>query len=149
GSVRPTAIIGTAIVATTVSTVVGIVSVKFLEKLRWFRLPVPPPEAEPASEAPGDEIAATTPETILPPLSPAAKALLIAFGLFFLWLFFTMTFSANRLKPGSIRAVLCERGARGAVVEGVIVSETASNVTLRSSNGVTTTIAKQHPATCS
>src|SRR5439155_1835700 len=40
GSTRPTAIIGTALVSTTVSTLVGIVLVKFLEKLRWFRLSV-------------------------------------------------------------------------------------------------------------
>src|SRR5207248_4792528 len=45
GSVRPTAIIGTAPVATTVSTVAGIVSAKLLEKLPWFRLPRPTRES--------------------------------------------------------------------------------------------------------
>src|SRR5262245_37201095 len=56
GSVRPTAIIGTALVATTISTLVGITSVKALEKLRWFRLENAGGEAEVREEklAPSD-----------------------------------------------------------------------------------------------
>src|SRR5882762_7710699 len=42
GAIRPTAIIGTALVATSVSVTVALISVKFLEKLRWFRLPAVP-----------------------------------------------------------------------------------------------------------
>lgn len=41
GSKNPTAIIGAALVATTVSTFVGIVAVKLLEKLPCYRLPDP------------------------------------------------------------------------------------------------------------
>ncbi len=39
GSVQPTAIIGTALFATTCSTIVGLTSVKFFERLPMFRLP--------------------------------------------------------------------------------------------------------------
>ncbi|MEY2438914.1 MAG: hypothetical protein QOI34_299 [Verrucomicrobiota bacterium] len=41
GSARPTAIVGTALLATLCAATVAIVSVKALEKLPWFRLPEP------------------------------------------------------------------------------------------------------------
>src|SRR5205823_8663815 len=74
--------------------------------------------------------------------------LLILFVAFFVWLFFNTTFASNRLKPGGVRAILCEQGIRGNIVEGTILSETSSNLTLRSANGMTNTIAKQHPKYC-
>ncbi|MCX8492740.1 MAG: nucleoside recognition protein [Chthoniobacterales bacterium] len=52
GSIHPTAIIGTALVATTCSFVTGIVSVKLLQRLPMFALsPMPPVMASVASEA--------------------------------------------------------------------------------------------------
>src|SRR5436190_15550561 len=60
GSVRPTAIIGTALVATVISTIVGITSVKLLEKLRWFRLPAKPARVEAAEQEGAAAIEATT-----------------------------------------------------------------------------------------
>jgi spore maturation protein SpmA len=158
GAIRPTAIIGTALVATSVSVTVALISVKFLEKLRWFRLPAFPSVAgaPPAVDATAAEIqplaAAETegaiPQVEPPPLGTMAKGLLIAFGLFGLWLFYSMTFPADRLRPGEMRAILCERGVRGNVLEGTIISETTSNILLQLKNGNTNTIAKQHPKYC-
>jgi len=52
GSIHPTAIIGTALVASTCSFVTGIVSVKLLQRLPMFSLaPMPPVMASEASEA--------------------------------------------------------------------------------------------------
>jgi spore maturation protein SpmA len=49
GSVQPYAIIGTAIIATTFSTIAGITSVKLLEKLPGYRLPPPTDDEKKAS----------------------------------------------------------------------------------------------------
>jgi spore maturation protein SpmA len=88
GSRQPTAIVGTALLATLCSTAAGILAVKSLENLRWFRLP----EA-PASTA----TAITTPvEPESAPEEPAPKPLFAkgwavpVFGIllgFFAWLF--------------------------------------------------------------
>jgi spore maturation protein SpmA len=147
GSLRPTAIIGTALVATTVSTIVGITSVKLFEKMRWFRLPAAPPVQEPSENVP-TELAARPPEPVTAPLSAVAKGLLILFVVFFVWLFFNMTFSADRLRRGNVRVVVCEQGAKGPIVEGPVVSETASNVVIRTADGSNMTVAKQHPRYC-
>lgn len=56
GSKEPTAIIGTAFLATICSTVAGLVSVKTLEKLPIYRLPAaPPPRANPEPEPSPEE----------------------------------------------------------------------------------------------
>ncbi|MCD6339546.1 MAG: spore maturation protein, partial [Verrucomicrobia bacterium] len=55
GSKAPTAIVGTALAATAVSTAVGIVSVKLLEKTPWFRLSAPRGSRETFSEEPSGE----------------------------------------------------------------------------------------------
>jgi spore maturation protein SpmA len=86
GSLQPTAIIGTALVATFCSTVVGLTTVKSLEKLPFYKLPPVSPDdlkAKVAEEA-------TEPETITaPPPEPLcwpAKLILAAFSVFFLFL---------------------------------------------------------------
>ncbi len=81
GSVQPTAIIGTALVATACSTVVGLVSVKTLERLPFYRLP---PLAIPAPESveQADVEATTAPE----PLAWRSRLLLALFTAFFLFL---------------------------------------------------------------
>lgn len=79
-SLNPSAIIGTALIATTVSTIVGISTVKWLEKLPLFRIPAAPAKEiealEPVSE----------PEPELAPLRWWGMALLFLFlGCFAAW----------------------------------------------------------------
>ena len=61
GSPRPTVIVGTALLATSCSTFVGIISVKLLEKLRAFRLPEVEPQVD-RSAAIGETEVAPAPE---------------------------------------------------------------------------------------
>ncbi|MBE2180598.1 MAG: spore maturation protein [Chthoniobacterales bacterium] len=86
GSVQPTAIIGTALVATLCSTIVGLVSVKTLEKLPFYKLP--PVTAEDDTAKKIETAAEPAPVSVEPPtpLAPWSNLLLIAFGMFFLWL---------------------------------------------------------------
>lgn len=81
GSVQPTAIIGTALVATICSTIVGLVSVKTLEKLPFYRLPS---AGQPAPQATGDD----TPDSPRDPSATGAiswrgNLLLVIFAAFF------------------------------------------------------------------
>ncbi|MFM8718603.1 MAG: nucleoside recognition domain-containing protein, partial [Chthoniobacterales bacterium] len=86
GSVQPTAIIGTALVATTCSTLVGLISVKTLEKLPFYKLPPVTAADESAKRKEMEEqpeaITAPAPE----PLGWRARMLLGIFGVFFLYL---------------------------------------------------------------
>jgi spore maturation protein SpmA len=86
GSVQPTAIIGTALVATTCSTLVGLISVKTLEKLPFYKLPPVTAADESAKRKETEEepeaITAPAPE----PLGWRAQMLLGIFGVFFLYL---------------------------------------------------------------
>jgi spore maturation protein SpmA len=86
GSTRPTAIIGTALVATICSTVVGIFSVKVLEKLPFYRLPAITDEdrknkCEEKEYSPENSTAPNS-----EPLPWVAKIVLAIFGVFFLFL---------------------------------------------------------------
>jgi spore maturation protein SpmA len=81
GAVAPTAIIGTAFLATCCSTAVGITAVKLLERLPMFRL-------APATRAAGDVGVEIPPEPELPPVAPAvpwAPAAYAAFFAVFAW----------------------------------------------------------------
>ena len=86
GSVQPTAIIGTALVATLCSTLAGLTAVKTLEKLPFYQLP----PVSPADEAAKKTEAAASPEpvTAAPPVPLAlwSRLILAAFGVFFLFL---------------------------------------------------------------
>ena len=86
GSIQPTAIIGTALVATLCSTIAGLTSVKMLEKLPFYRLPPVTPRDEEAKNI--EEAAA--PETVTTahagPLALWPRLFLAAFGAFFLFL---------------------------------------------------------------
>ena len=99
GSIQPSAIIGTAIFATTCSTIVGLTSVKLLERWPRFRLPeeaLPSPTTETGEEQ----------EKSPPPLNGAWKlALMIALAAFAL-LFVMMSFF-----PGGF-AVLADASRR-------------------------------------
>ncbi|MFM8459555.1 MAG: nucleoside recognition domain-containing protein, partial [Chthoniobacterales bacterium] len=94
GSVQPTAIIGTALVATLCSTAVGLISVKSLEKLPFYRLP----PVTPADKAEKKKVEEQEPVTVTaPPPDPLAwraRLLLAIFGAFFLFLLWR-TASAN------------------------------------------------------
>ena len=73
GSKNPTVIVGTALLATSCSTVVGITSVKLLEKVRAFRLPEMQPHRD-RSAAIGEQETAPAPGggRLLPPVAGEA-----------------------------------------------------------------------------
>jgi spore maturation protein SpmB len=95
GSRNPSAIVGTALMATTCSTIVGITAVKLLEKLPAFRLPRINAQVD-RSAAVGEAATAPAPAEVLPaeaevPRAPWwASLLLAALGLFFAALFVKM-----------------------------------------------------------
>jgi len=86
GSAQPTAIIGTALIATVISTIVAIVLVKTLEKLPFYRLP-PVTEADRAAKQ-VEEAAAPQPDDgpAPAPLTLLPRVILALFGMFFLYL---------------------------------------------------------------
>ncbi len=87
GSVQPYAIIGTAIIATTFSTIAGITSVKLLEKLPGYRLPplTESEQAEGRGQKPESVANATTTTKEEDPVAPLNWLGLGALGLFFLF----------------------------------------------------------------
>ena len=94
GSTRPTAIVGTALLATLCATTVAITTVKLLEQLPFFRLPTPPASTEES----GSETSAVTdtdqvPNTVAPKASrPWLNLLPLALALFFAVIFARMIF---------------------------------------------------------
>jgi spore maturation protein SpmA len=90
GSTNPTAIIGTAFLATICSTIAGITAVKLLEKLPGYRLP---PVAAPAVDTPrpaASEGSAPAPGAAAEPLAPLnwpRRIVLVMFLAFFAWAF--------------------------------------------------------------
>ena len=86
GSVQPTAIIGTALIATICSTAVGLIAVKSLEKLPFYKLP-PVTAADESAKRKED---ADQPDTLTgpapDPLGWGSRLLLAIFGAFFLYL---------------------------------------------------------------
>jgi spore maturation protein SpmA len=112
GSTRPTAIVGTALLATLCAATVAITSAKILEKLPFFRLRgsgpvagVDDPGRDPAktpagisdpgynTETPADIFVAEELPTIAPPRA-WSRLVLGALGLFFIALFIRMVFPA-------------------------------------------------------
>lgn len=95
GSTNPTAIIGTALLATLCSTAAGITAVKLLEKLPAYRLPPilaskPPSDAASQAESPsgaGSTVAETAPAQPLAPLKWPGRVVLALFMAFFVWAF--------------------------------------------------------------
>ena len=86
GSVQPTSIIGTALVATLCSTIVGLVSVKTLEKLPFYKLPPVTAADETAKRKEEEEQPAAVTAPPPEPLAWRARLLLAVFGTFFLFL---------------------------------------------------------------
>jgi len=103
GSTRPTAIVGTALLATLCAATVAITSAKILEKLPFFRFREAPAEitghpgsSAGASPSPGTPVApgsilAEEPPPIVKPRA-WASAVLLLLGLFFVVLFVRMVF---------------------------------------------------------
>jgi spore maturation protein SpmA len=93
-SLQPYAIIGTSILATTFSTIAGIVSVKLLEKLPSYRLP--PVALSPAASAKetraADTAEALPAESEPGPMHPAGALAMVLFVLFFAALFLVIVF---------------------------------------------------------
>jgi spore maturation protein SpmA len=93
GSTNPTAIIGTAFLATLCSTAAGLTAVKWLEGRRWFAPPRRPIIADnpfsPADQV-EEEKTALSPTTL--PLSIFGRIVLAAFFLCFAWFFLRLVF---------------------------------------------------------
>lgn len=103
GSVQPTAIIGTTLMATAFSTIAGILSVKFYEKLPTFRLPKPEPTH--AQQTVAEEETSVNSEPA--PLRLWGKLVLIGFVLLFAFWFVTELLKPADANSGSlfVRAV--------------------------------------------
>ena len=86
GSVQPYAIIGTAIIATTFSTIAGVTSVKLLEKLPGYRLPPLPVSEKSELRSSKPETDAALPATKDEPQIASMNGYgTVALGLFFLF----------------------------------------------------------------
>jgi spore maturation protein SpmA len=101
GSSRPTAIVGTALLATLCAATVAIISVKFLEKLPWFRVRHQPKVNEGGAATVSQEAQDTAPADekisddsgISPSVrKPVMSALTIALAIFFIVVFAQMVF---------------------------------------------------------
>jgi spore maturation protein SpmA len=92
GSKDPTAIIGTALLATTCAAVAGVTTVKFLEKLPVFRLSAP--TAEPANKPVEEQEAVPQPDAAPLPTWGAAVLALFTLG-------FVAWFALDTFQPGA------------------------------------------------
>ncbi len=94
GSTNPTAIVGTALLATLCAATVAVTSVKLLEKVPWFR--VRPNEreieAEPTMKSETPHVSESTVELAIPRLPGWGKAVLTLLAIFFLALFVRQVF---------------------------------------------------------
>lgn len=81
GSLHPTAIVGTALLATMASSAAGLIAVKSLERLRGYRLP-PTPAPLPDARHDEDDVDVVAP----PPAIRGAGIVLVALLILFLWL---------------------------------------------------------------
>ena len=144
GSVRPSAIIGTAFMATICSTAVGIASVKLLEKLPGFRVTGSRSVVQPEKEAKARD--ADEPEAFVEPpraLGLGGRLILGGFIIFFVALLGLITFSPKLLDsttpgPGEARVTIkkVER------VVGRIQADTSAAITLELAGGEIRTVPK-------
>jgi spore maturation protein SpmA len=119
GSARPTAIVGTALLATLCAATVAITSAKILEKLPFFRLrsePIEtgesPIETLPEAEAPADIFVAGELPVVARPRAWSWLVLSLL-GLFFIALFIRMVFPALFNLPADPNAVTQSAFVRG------------------------------------
>jgi spore maturation protein SpmA len=106
GSQNPTAIVGTALLATLCSTVVGITAVKGLQNLPWFRLPttgsMPEASAAAAVAEPGPARVAPSPPAAN---EPWTGLVMVTFLGFFAWLFVRLATGPTAAGSGFVRAM--------------------------------------------
>jgi len=105
GSKDPTAIVGTALLATICSTIAGVSAVKWLEKLPGFRLaPATASELAEKTGMPADATAEAVIEEPIPaPLRLGGKLALFAFAAFFTGIIAWMIVS-----PGGYHTAICD-----------------------------------------
>ncbi|HKS36893.1 MAG TPA: nucleoside recognition domain-containing protein [Verrucomicrobiae bacterium] len=120
GSTNPSAIIGTAFLATICSTAAGIVAVKALEKLRVFRLPSPgdesstPQPTRAAKQSGNDERAPHAAEAAPGPMPAWGWLILALFGAAVAWFFL------REAVPGLFgRTIPAEAATQSPLVRGV------------------------------
>lgn len=110
GAKSPTAIVPTAIIATCVACVSGILVSKLLEKLPMFRFERYTGTEQAATAASSEAAPLEVEQIAPPPLKAWHRVILIAFGLFFAWLFIHFAFQAppaeHKDKPAALRALL-------------------------------------------
>jgi spore maturation protein SpmA len=110
GALQPSAIIGTAFLATLCSTAAGILAVKTLQQLKWFQLPPgdavqPAPGPLPADGADASPAAGQVAGVPGPaPLPTWAWWGLAGFGACFAWFFLALSFPEWAGHPGSAPA---------------------------------------------
>ena len=98
GARDPTAVVGTALFATSCACVVGVTTAKLLQNLPTFALPPVPPPAAASQDQPAD-VPAEEAEPPVPPMVRGGKLVLLAFGLLVLAVFVHEAFFAVRLDP--------------------------------------------------
>ena len=144
GSVRPSAIIGTAFMATICSTAVGIASVKLLEKLPGFRK-TSSKRAAPVEKKTESKNEDETEAFVEPPraLGLGGRLILGGFILFFVALLAVLTFSPKLLDstspgPGEARITI-KKTER---IVGRIQADTSSAITIQLAGGEVRTVPK-------
>jgi spore maturation protein SpmA len=102
GAKNPTAIVGTAFLATVCAQIVGLTAVKLFQNLRIFR-PRPEDAIGDQSQAPVTQpsVAEKVEQQQHPaaPLTPISRAILIGFMLFFVWLIVSLSFPDLGIGP--------------------------------------------------
>jgi spore maturation protein SpmA len=144
GSMRPSAIIGTAFMSTICSTAVGIVSVKLLEKMPGFREPAAKKTA--LKEKPDEPKNEDEAEAFVEPpraLGIGGRLILGGFILFFIALLGLLTFSPKLLDsttpgPGEARVII----KKSEKIVGLIQSDTSSAIAIQLPGGEVRTIQK-------
>src|SRR5262245_8225583 len=116
GSTHPSAIVGTALLATTCSSAAGLIAVKLLERWRMFRLPDAPVPANqgdgmPRPEPSGPDLG---PIAALAPITAWGRVVLAGFVVCFVAFLFQLGFPESAAGDSSP-----ERLAQGAVVRWV------------------------------
>ena len=119
-SANPTAIVGTSIMATTCAAMAAVTAAKTLQRLPMYRLPpagVPSPKAvveagERLTEKGNSDKPIIKEAASLQPLAWWGKAIMAAFGAFFVYLFFRLAFpEALRQTLGSLMPALAPAAA--------------------------------------
>ncbi len=118
GAKNPTAIVGTAFLATLISQAVGLTAVKTLQNLPMFRAK-PDSLSETTMSAAPEKPATTLPESPVQPakITTGGTCLLVIFFAFFAWLFVVQAFPD--LRPGYMPATTASGGIFISMVKAI------------------------------